>query len=249
MWVRSELKSKAKETFKMNYWPCVLVSFILLICTGGAGGGRYQASSDSSPSSFNEFSSRINDAQITTIIAIIIGAVCVALAVGLILKIFVFNIFAVGGHRFYIENQIKKAPIKCIVFAFQKGRYINTLVIILLKHIYIALWSLLLIIPGIVKSYSYYMVDYIIAENPQISRDRAFEISKQTMNGQKWDTFVLDLSFIGWVILSCFTCGILSVFYVSPYVDSTKAQLYFVLRNIAINNGIATSEELCGIND
>lgn len=248
MWVRSELKSKARATFKMNYWPCVLISFILLICTGGTGGG-YHASSNSSSSSSNEFSSSINDAQTAAIIAIIIGAVLVALVVGLVLKIFVFNIFAVGGHRFYVENQVKKAPIKCIVFAFQKGRYINTLVTMLLKHIYIALWSLLLIIPGIVKSYSYYMVDYIIAENPEISRDRAFEISKQTMNGQKWNTFVLDLSFIGWYILSCFTCGLLSIFYVNPYNDSTKAQLYFVLRSIAINNGIATSEELCGIND
>ncbi len=248
MWVRSELKSKAKATFKMNYWPCVLISFILLICTGSAGGG-FNAASNSNSSSSNEFSSSLSDVQTAAIIAIIIGVVCVAVVVGLVLKIFVFNILAVGGHRFYIENQIKKAPIKCIIFAFQKGRYINTLITILLKHIYIALWSLLLIIPGIVKSYSYYMVDYIIAENPQISRNRAFEISKQTMNGQKWDAFVLDLSFIGWWILSCFTCGILSIFYVSPYMDSTKAQLYFALRSIAINNGIATSEELCGIND
>ena len=92
------------------------------------------------------------------------------------------------------------------------------------------------------------MVEYIMSENPNISRKRAFEISKQTMNGQKWNTFVLDLSFIGWVILSLFTCGILAVFYVNPYIHSTKAQLYLTLRNIALDNGIATSEELCGIN-
>ena len=178
----------------------------------------------------------------------IIGVIVVIGIAALVLKLLVFNVLIVGGRRFYTENQIKKASIDSIGFAFKKGRYLNTLITMFLKDLFIFLWSLLLVIPGIIKSYSYFMVEYIMSENPNISRKRAFEISKQTMNGQKWNTFVLDLSFIGWVILSLFTCGILAVFYVNPYIHSTKAQLYLTLRNIALDNGIATSEELCGIN-
>ncbi len=70
------------------------------------------------------------------------------------------------------------------------------------------------------------MVPYILAENPGMDRKEAFLISKQMMEGQKWEAFVLDLSFIGWNILSVFTCGILSVLYVEPYYQATIAEMY-----------------------
>ena len=247
MWTRSELKSNAKTTFKANYWPCVLVSFIILICAGSSGGFGGGSNSRHSSDNFSNLGS-MDETKIAAIIAIIVGAILFAFVVVMLLKIFVGNIFTVGARRFYIENQLKKASVKNLIFSFQNGRYMNTLLAMFFKNLFIGLWSLLFIIPGVIKSYSYFMVEYIIAENPNINRDRAFEISMKTMDGQKWDTFVLDLSFIGWGILSCFTCGILSIFYVSPYIDSTKAQLYLTLRNKAIDSGIATTEELIGIN-
>lgn len=69
------------------------------------------------------------------------------------------------------------------------------------------------------------MIPYILAENPEISRERAFEISKQMMDGQKGDAFVLDLSFIGWNILSVITLGIVGILYVNPYQSATWAEL------------------------
>ncbi len=66
------------------------------------------------------------------------------------------------------------------------------------RDLYTVLWTLCLIIPGIVKSYEYKMIPYILAENPRILRKRAFEISKNMMDGEKWNAFVIDLSFIGW---------------------------------------------------
>ena len=70
------------------------------------------------------------------------------------------------------------------------------------------------------------MIPYILAENPRISRKRAFEISKNMMDGEKWNAFVLDLSFIGWILLSAITCGIVGIFYVNPYREATFAELY-----------------------
>jgi uncharacterized membrane protein len=98
------------------------------------------------------------------------------------------------------------------------------------RTIFLILWSLLLIIPGIVKYYEYLMVPYLLAENPYLSREEAFAESKRMMDGEKWNAFVLDLSFLGWILLSELTAGLVGVFYVNPYVNGTHAALFEALR-------------------
>ena len=94
------------------------------------------------------------------------------------------------------------------------------------RDLYVVLWSLLFIIPGIYKSYQYRMVSYILAENPDMPYKEVLQRSKDMMNGQKWKTFVLDWSFILWHMLGGITCGLAEVFYVAPYVNLTNAALY-----------------------
>ncbi|MEG1409942.1 MAG: DUF975 family protein [Terrisporobacter sp.] len=103
-------------------------------------------------------------------------------------------------------------PVKSILFIYKSKKLKNSVIIMFLMNLFIYLWSLLLLIPGIVKSYEYRMIPYILSEDPNISRSRAFEISKSMMNGNKWNAFELDLSFIGWYLLSVCTLGILSIF-------------------------------------
>ena len=98
------------------------------------------------------------------------------------------------------------------------------------RDLYVFLWTLLLVIPGIVKAYQYMMIPYLLAENPEMTKEQAFAESKRMMSGQKWRAFVLDLSFIGWEILSLLTFGLVGIFYVNPYRDSTHAALYEKLR-------------------
>lgn len=94
-----------------------------------------------------------------------------------------------------------------------------------LMALFIMLWSLLFYIPGIVKSYSYSMAPYILAENPGMGAREAINRSKQMMNGHKMELFVIHLSFIGWMLLSCLTCGILMI-WVTPYMSATVANFY-----------------------
>ena len=75
------------------------------------------------------------------------------------------------------------------------------------------------------------MVPYILADHPEMSGKEVITLSRQMMNGSKWRAFVLDLSFIGWDILSLLTLGLLGIFYVSPYKCSTNAELYHALKN------------------
>lgn len=104
-------------------------------------------------------------------------------------------------------------------------KFVSTLLVML----YTFLWSLLFIIPGIVKSYSYAMTPYILLDRPELSATDAIKESEKMMNGHKMDLFILDLSFIGWILLSMLTCGIL-VLYVEPYMMATKSAFYLELK-------------------
>lgn len=91
--------------------------------------------------------------------------------------------------------------------------------------VFIALWTLLLVIPGIIAAYRYSMAVYLMAENPQLGIMEAIDESKRIMDGNKWRLFCLDLSFIGWAILSAITFGI-GFLFLEPYMQSARAHFY-----------------------
>lgn len=115
-----------------------------------------------------------------------------------------------------------------------------------LMNLYIFLWSLLFIIPGIIKAYSYSQTFYIKAENPNIPASRAIELSKIMMEGHKGQLFYLHLSFIGWSILSALTLNILGIVYVFPYYYAALAFAYEEIKADAIARGIFDISELRG---
>ncbi|MDE6162407.1 MAG: DUF975 family protein [Bacteroides sp.] len=94
-----------------------------------------------------------------------------------------------------------------------------------LQQVYTALWALLLVIPGIIKYYSYAMTDYILKEEPEMKNNAAIEKSMAMMENNKMKLFMLDLSFIGWAILCCITFGI-GFFFLIPYMQSARAAFY-----------------------
>ncbi|MBQ7484018.1 MAG: DUF975 family protein [Bacteroidaceae bacterium] len=106
-----------------------------------------------------------------------------------------------------------------------------------LKFVYLLLWSLLFVVPAIVKSYSYSMTSYIVHDNPGIGADAAIEASKKMMSGHKLELFWLYLTFIGWWFLAWFTCGI-GFYVLTSYIETAKADFYQSL----LNEGNITSE-------
>ncbi len=178
------------------------------------------------------------------IFAVIFGAVMFFVCViGTLLDIFVINPVKVGGYNFFNRQREGTSKFTNIFGGFAHGHYKASIRNMFLMDLYVFLWSLLFVIPGIIKSYSYWMVPYITAANPNLSASRAFEISKKTMSGNKWRTFVLQLSFIGWDLLACLTFGI-GFYFLAPYKETTYAELYGALKQKAITEGIATEEEL-----
>lgn len=153
------------------------------------------------------------------------------------LSILLFNPLQVGGCAFFIENAwINSAGPGLLLQAF-KHNYKTTILTMFLRNLYTGLWSLLFIIPGIVKAYEYRMIPYLLAEHPEMSHQDAFYESKRMMTGYKMEAFVLDLSFWGWRILSAFTLHLLGIFYVNPYIYATYAEFYLALkRDTTYNN-------------
>lgn len=172
------------------------------------------------------------------IIGGIVLIICVAIIIATALSIFIMNPLEVGGRKFFIDNHDSKGKLGVFGLAFSSN-YGNVVLGMFLKGLFTFLWSLLFIIPGIIKSYEYRMIPYLLAENPDMNHAEAFETSKKMMSGNKWAAFVLDLSFIGWHILNAFTFGLLGVFYVNPYVYQTDAELYFKLKELS-NSGSRT---------
>ena len=109
---------------------------------------------------------------------------------------------------------------------------VDNLITGLLYTVFIGLWSLLFVIPGIVKSYSYAMTFYVLRDNPGMTATEAITESRRLMNGNKWRLFCLDLSFIGWAILCCLTFGILTL-WVNPYMQTARAAFYEDIKNNA----------------
>lgn len=149
---------------------------------------------------------------------------------GLLLQIFVFNVLEFGGSRFFLQNAEKPAELKELLYGFHSSHYMNVVKICFFQKLYLFLWTLLLIVPGIIKNYEYYMIPYLLSENPDMTKEEAFAKSKEMMDGNKWDTFVLGLSFILWEILSAVTFGIAGILFVNPYEKATDAELYIRLK-------------------
>ena len=108
----------------------------------------------------------------------------------------------------------------------QHGRYLGGS---LLMTLYVLLWSLLLIIPGIVKGYAYAMTPYVMNDRPDLDADDCIHESRMMMKGYKWKLFCMDLSFIGWAILCLFTLGI-GLLWLQPYIEASHAKFYEELK-------------------
>ena len=250
-WTRERLKTNGKIAFKKNYWACVAVAVIMGIITGlsSISGGRTGSGASQNSLYGNDgfsFSYHYGWGFPFAGLAIAMAAIILTIVIWA-LKIFVGNLLEVGGKRFFVLNKTENPTVGTMFDAFRSGHYVNIVLTMFLRELFTSLWTLLLVIPGIVKHYEYLMIPYILAENPGMDRKEAFQISKRMMDGQKMETFILDLSFIGWNLLSTITFGIVGVLYVNPYVNTTWAEFYKVMRKNALETGNVTREELIGL--
>lgn len=239
MWTRAELKERAKDVLRRHYWKAFLVSLLLAIVDGGSGsgGGRVNWRMNGPHSGDYGF---VETAWPFIIIGLF--AAVVVLVIAFAFKFFLANPLEVGGRKFFIQTREDNTDLNAIGLVFNRKHYLNVVKTLFFRDLFIFLWTLLLVVPGIIKYYAYRFVPYIVAENPEIDRERALELSSEMAYGEKWRMFVLDLSFIGWFILGGLLFGVGALF-VLPYFNATYAELYAVIKDNAIREGICSSDE------
>lgn len=233
MWTRSQLKMNAKEKLRIYYWNGLLVSFIYSFIGGGFGGGvsGFSNAVNGGGTRFAfedpgfEYTGDIPD----VLIVVLLMALLIGLVAGMAFTAFLVNPLAVGVQRYFLMSGEQRTEISEILFAFRKGHYLNIVKIMFLRQLYTILWTFLFIVPGIVKAYEYYMIPYLLAEDPMISTADAFRLTREMTSGEKLNIFVLELSFFGWICLGVMACGI-GVIFVMPYMHATFVELYLALK-------------------
>ena len=240
-WTTAQVKESAKNALRsFGYWRAFLVTLIVAFATGGSSGGSSAATGSSAENSGFGISS-IDPA----VLIAAVSALLIVIVVSLAFSIFISNPLLVGQNRYFMEHRGSEPAVGRIFYAFNGSNYLNVVKIMFLMDLKIFLWSLLFIIPGIIKAFEYFAVPYILAENPGIDAKRAFALSKQMTMGKKFNIWWLEITFIGWWILCLFTCG-MGQYFLVPYIQASYAEVYALMREEAHANGISDFSELPG---
>ena len=160
-----------------------------------------------------------------------------------IIQAIVAGILSLASLNVYIQMTRSPEPVSFSLFIEGLNNWFKATLATLWQFIWLFLWSLLFIIPGVIKSIEYSMMFYIIAEYKNISVTKAMKISMIITKGHKMDIFLLELSFIGWVLLSCLTLG-LGLIILEPYVELTHVNTFHDLLQEAIEKGSLRLEDL-----
>lgn len=179
-------------------------------------------------------------AILSTLATFLLVASCIGLVIYIIL-FFIGSVVGLGYSKFNLELvDGENDPEISTLFSFFK-RWKTAVLANLMKAVFIFLWALLFIIPGIIASYSYAMTSYLLAENPDMTASEAIDKSKQIMKGNRWRLFCLQLSFIGWDFLCVFTLGIGNL-WLTPYKQASVAAFF---RDVS-KSAYTAEEELQG---
>lgn len=235
-----DFRQQARDALSGHWFVAIIAGFIAsllggLTFSGGGGGSSSNEGSGGSGGSggtgdlpMEEFEAMLEELlsnQVFITILAIMATLMVVLTILSIIRFVIGGAIGVGYSRFNLDLIEGNGARLSTVFGSFKQLTV-ALVARILRDIYITLWTLLFIIPGIIAGYSYSMMHYVMADNPGIGASEAIAESKRLMKGNKWRLFCLRLSFIGWELLAVFfTLGI-GMLWVIPYEEAAMAAFY-----------------------
>ena len=157
------------------------------------------------------------------------------------------NTYGIIMRRIFLEGRTyQKVPLQRFIFLLRVKKWLQASWIMFVKYIFQFLWSLT-IIGGMIKHYSYFLVPYIAAENPDMKAREAINLSRRMMKGHKWECFRFEFSFLGWYVVGGLTLGIADILYINPYIIASFTEYYVQLRQQAKENQIPGTERLADI--
>ncbi len=221
---RQMVKQNAKEALRFRYWLIVAVELIAGALLGGVSGFSGGISGNSM--NFKEAANDPESAKVLVgILAAIAGVTLVVSVIGLLYTILFGNVIKVGlsGVRLkaYRRENFRIVDLFSGLKAYKKN--VGTMA---LYTLFVTLGFMCFFVPGIIVGLGLYEVPYMLAENPDISGMEAIRRSWENMKGHKGELFVLELSFIGWLLLTILTFGVLAIFWTGPYMALAEAGFY-----------------------
>lgn len=220
----SEFRARGRLLLSGNYWNCFLACLIISVVAGV----------------ISYFSTMFNNSMQSVAVA------SLSMIAVLLINIILLNPLSVNLLKFFILASKNVTDFNSLLYTYSNnlGNVVKVMFIVGLKTF---LWSLLFIVPGIVKSFEYMLIPYMLAENPDMDMSRAFELSRTMMRGNKGKAFLLNLSFIGWAILAVLTLGI-GTFFLAPYMQATQTEFYIELKRNAKMSGVFTESDMLDLN-
>lgn len=229
MWTRRELKACARDNLKKYFWPAVGVWLITLLLTGWQTVFNitsydvmgYQEALGVDLSDMLAFTSVLEQTRAGLWISLITA----------LFGIFIGNVLSVGVHRYFLVSREMgaSAGVSEIFWGFGSGHYWNIVKTMFMKNLFLIFWTMFFVIPGIIKGLEYSMIPYILAENPSLSREEVFSLTRRMTYGNKSSIFLLELSFLGWIFLGTLLLG-LGLIPVQCYMTASMTELYMWLK-------------------
>lgn len=243
----SEFRAEARAALQNNWLTAIAVSAVaLLLGANGDGGIDFNINVDTSTGVSADFSALGQDifsfqhgdlVSTGLLTGIAVWAIIAAIA-AIALSVIVGGTLRVGYARYQLGLIRQESPRFETLFSyFYHSQWKTAALAALLQGLYVLLWSLLLIVPGVMASYSYAMTEYILSDHPELSAQEAIAQSKAMMAGNRWRLFCLDLSFIGWQILSSLVPLSIGAIVLSPYTQTARAAFYRDLTASPIDGG------------
>ena len=221
-------KQSAKNCLKGRRTVACLVSLCIILIESSLSAGSFSNSVEQSKAAFN-YTINVSNTNY-----LFLAITC-----------FVFGVLGIAEVHFYLNAIKDSAPLKFSTFIDGCSLWLKGFMGFAWKWLWLTLWSMLFIIPGIVKFFAYSQMFYILEEYPSLGVAKALKISIEITKGHKAELFWMQLSFLGWYILSAFTGGILLI-WVRPYVKTSFTFAYKALMQRALQSGAITQEDLQG---
>ena len=229
MWSIRDIKKKGRSALKKNYWRSVVVAALMfLLATVASKLSQIRSRGILKNVGFEPLH-KMAPNEIMIITGIVVVGYMSIIVFAVLVKIICSNALEVGGCLFF-KNSVEEESAKLTLIGEGFSDYAHVFVTLLLRDIFVVLWSCLGIFPGLVKGYSYRMVPYIVKDYPDLSETEVITLSRSMMDGNKWRTFLLDLTFVGWFFAGVVTYGMISVLWTYPYYENTIAALYLELK-------------------
>lgn len=226
MFTASEFRRIARDKLRGHWGRSIIVTLIVSLICGMS--GIYNLIRDLGHMDYDLlFSGNYSDflagyTSVETAGSVFGTLMSLALSIAVILF---SGALALGHCKYYIDLVAENRQDEVSVIFSRFDIFLKAMGLNLFMALFIWLWSLLFIVPGIIAAYRYCLAPYLMAENPNLGIREAVNMSKELMAGNKWRLFCLHLSFIGWGILSALTCGIGDL-WLNPYIYAANAAFY-----------------------